>query len=190
MRSSASSERIQSLVASEAAKFFCATYPGQGRTTTRSVTWRASATVSSVLSESTTMISSAQRTEASAAWMCADSFLVMTVTESFGTAGSVLEGRKGQEGREGQERQEGREGQEGQEGKRFWTLGSGLQAWRSFDACTAQSLKPRVQSRRVSAVASPELRRNPPATCCNRRSPGFRSFVPARDRAAPERRRS
>src|SRR5258708_5161665 len=42
MRSSASSDRTQSCAASEAAKFFCATYPGHGRTTTRSVTWRAS----------------------------------------------------------------------------------------------------------------------------------------------------
>src|SRR4051794_37069800 len=45
------------------------------------------ATVSSVLRESTTTISSAQATDASASAMSAASFLVMTVTESFGTAG-------------------------------------------------------------------------------------------------------
>ena len=54
---------------------------------TRSVNWRARATVSSVLSASTTTISSAQATEASAASMLAASFLVMTVTETFGTSG-------------------------------------------------------------------------------------------------------
>src|SRR5262245_50391827 len=54
------------------------------------------------------MISSAQRTEASAAWMCADSFLVMTVTESFGTAGSVLEGRKGRKAGKGRSGRKGR----------------------------------------------------------------------------------
>jgi hypothetical protein len=49
------------------------------------------ATVSSVLCESTTTISSAHDTDASAAPMSAASFLVMTVTESFGTARSVTE---------------------------------------------------------------------------------------------------
>ena len=44
------------------------------------------ATVSSVLSESTTTISSAQRTDANALPMSAASFLVMIVTDSFGTA--------------------------------------------------------------------------------------------------------
>ena len=87
MRSSASSDRIQSWLAIDAAKFFCATYPGHGRTTTRSVNCFARATVSSVLSESTTMISSAQVTDASALPMSAASFLVMTVTDSFATPG-------------------------------------------------------------------------------------------------------
>ena len=54
---------------------------------TRSVNRRALATVSSVLSESTTTISSAQATDSSAAAMFAASFRVMTVTESFGTGG-------------------------------------------------------------------------------------------------------
>ncbi len=68
-----------------------------------SVCWRAMATVSSVLCESTTTISSAQATDASASPISAASFLVMTVTESFGTAGSVLEGGTGQVGQEGSE---------------------------------------------------------------------------------------
>ena len=85
-RSSASSESIQSWLASEAAKFFCAGYPGHSRTTTRSVYRRAIATVSSVLSESTTMSSSAQDTDDSASPISAASFFVITVTETFGTA--------------------------------------------------------------------------------------------------------
>ena len=47
-RSSASSERIQSPVACSIAKFFWAAKPGHGRTQTRSVNSRASATVLSV----------------------------------------------------------------------------------------------------------------------------------------------
>ena len=45
------------------------------------------ATVSSVLCESTTMSSSAQDADASASPMSAASFLVMTVTDTFGTVG-------------------------------------------------------------------------------------------------------
>src|SRR3989442_15432120 len=45
------------------------------------------AAVSSVLHESTTIRSSAQATESSAAAMSAASFFVMTVTETFATAG-------------------------------------------------------------------------------------------------------
>src|SRR5262245_20076403 len=67
-------------------------YPGQSRTTTRSVCRRAIATVSSVLDESTTMSSSAHATDASASPTSAASFLVMTVTESFGTRRSVTDG--------------------------------------------------------------------------------------------------
>ena len=51
---------------------------------------RAIAIVSSVLSESTTTISSAQATESIASATWAASFLVMIVTESFGTAGVYL----------------------------------------------------------------------------------------------------
>ena len=54
---------------------------------TRSVNCRARATVSSVLSASTTTISSAHETDASAASIFAASFLVITVTEIFGTNG-------------------------------------------------------------------------------------------------------
>ena len=61
--------------------------PSQSWTTTRSVYRRAIATVSSVLCESTTTISSAQATDASAAPRSAASFLATTVTESFGTRG-------------------------------------------------------------------------------------------------------
>ncbi len=43
--------------------------------------------VSSVLSESTTITSSAQATDARAAPMSAASFFVMMVTDSFGTPG-------------------------------------------------------------------------------------------------------
>src|SRR6185436_4805416 len=64
-------------------------YPGHSRTTTRSVCSRAIAAVSSVLHESTTMSSSAHATDASASPTSAASFLVMTVTESFGTRGKV-----------------------------------------------------------------------------------------------------
>src|SRR5262245_7298481 len=64
-------------------------YPGHSRTTTWSVCRRAIATVSSVLHESTTMSSSAHATDASASPTSAASFLVMTVTESFGTRGKV-----------------------------------------------------------------------------------------------------
>jgi hypothetical protein len=62
-------------------------WPSQSWTTTRSVYWRAIATVSSVLWESTTTISSAQATDARAAPRSAASFLATTVTESFGTRG-------------------------------------------------------------------------------------------------------
>src|SRR5687768_16060383 len=48
------------------------------------------AIVSSVLSESTTMISSAQATESIASATWAASFLVMIVTESLGTPGVYL----------------------------------------------------------------------------------------------------
>src|SRR5713101_6023061 len=75
-------------------------YPGHSRTTTRSVYRRAMATVSSVLSESTTTISSAQATDASAWPISAASFLVMTVTESFGTQRSLLAGQDRQEGQD------------------------------------------------------------------------------------------
>ena len=54
---------------------------------TRSVCCRAMATVSSVLIESTTMISSAQATDFSASPISAASFMVMIVTETFGTRG-------------------------------------------------------------------------------------------------------
>src|SRR5581483_3350944 len=64
-------------------------YPGHSRTTMRSVCCRAMATVSSVLIASTSTMSSANRTDASAASMSAASFLVMTVTESFGTVRSI-----------------------------------------------------------------------------------------------------
>jgi hypothetical protein len=47
------------------------------------------ATVSSLLPESTTMRSSAHETDWSAAAMSPASFFVMTVTESFGTGGSL-----------------------------------------------------------------------------------------------------
>ena len=50
--------------------------------------------------ESTTTISSAHATDASAAPMSAASFLVMTVTESFGTRAECTCGRVGQVGRE------------------------------------------------------------------------------------------
>ena len=56
---------------------------------TRSVNCRAMATVSSVLSESTTTISSAQRTDSSAAAMLLASLRVMTVTVTFCTGNSV-----------------------------------------------------------------------------------------------------
>jgi hypothetical protein len=46
------------------------------------------AAVSSVLPESTTITSSAQDTDASAAPMSAASFLVMMVTDTFGTVGA------------------------------------------------------------------------------------------------------
>src|SRR6059058_1709258 len=49
-------------------------------------------TVSSVLCESTRTISSAKPTEDSASAMPSASFLVMTVTESFGTDASVTDG--------------------------------------------------------------------------------------------------
>src|SRR5262245_42844672 len=76
--------------------------PFQSRSTTRVACRRARATVSSVLCESTTTISSAQETDESAASMSAASFLVMTVTESFGTARSVTEAvREGGKGRKG-----------------------------------------------------------------------------------------
>src|SRR5262245_52467543 len=84
-------DRIQSCEASDAAWFFWIAYPGHSRTTTLSVYRRAIATVSSVLPESTTMISSAQAADASARPMSPASFLVMTVTETFGTQGSLLE---------------------------------------------------------------------------------------------------
>src|SRR5262245_36832336 len=84
-------DRIQSCEASDAAWFFWFAYPGHSRTTTLSVYRRAIATVSSVLPESTTMISSAQAADASARPMSPASFLVMTVTETFGTQGSLLE---------------------------------------------------------------------------------------------------
>src|SRR5947199_8604943 len=67
-------------------------YPGHSRTSTRSVYWRAIATVSSRLCESTTTtISSAQRTDCSASAMSAASSFAMTVTESFGTEGILRE---------------------------------------------------------------------------------------------------
>src|SRR2546421_8122870 len=52
--SSASTERIQSLVACSRAKFFCAANPGHGRTQTRSVNSRAIWPVLSLDSASTT----------------------------------------------------------------------------------------------------------------------------------------
>src|SRR5262245_65878980 len=58
-------------------------------------------TVSSVLSESTTTISSAQATDSRAAAICAASFFAMTVTESFGTVPSVTWGALGQVGQVG-----------------------------------------------------------------------------------------
>jgi hypothetical protein len=51
-----------------------------------------------VLSESTTTISSAHATDANAPAMFVASFFVITVTESFGTRGSVARGRKGGKG--------------------------------------------------------------------------------------------
>jgi hypothetical protein len=59
---------------------------------TRSVYCRAMATVSSLLAESTTRISSAQATDRNASAMSAASFRVMTVTESFGTRGVYQKG--------------------------------------------------------------------------------------------------
>jgi len=56
-------------------------------------------TVSSLLSESTTTSSSAQATDVSAAAMSAASFLVMTVTDSFGTGGVYLRAGGGWKGR-------------------------------------------------------------------------------------------
>src|SRR3954464_8511238 len=67
-------------------------YPGHARTSTRCVNRRAMATVSSVLCESTTTISSAQATDAKASAMSAASFLVMTVTETGGTRAEVYSG--------------------------------------------------------------------------------------------------
>src|SRR3954451_12383759 len=67
-------------------------YPGHARTSTRWVNRRAMATVSSVLCESTTTISSAQATDAKASAMSAASFLVMTVTETGGTRAEVYSG--------------------------------------------------------------------------------------------------
>ena len=60
--------------------------PFHGRTYTRSVNWRAIATVSSVLSASTTMISSAQERDVSASAIASASFFVMTMAETGGTA--------------------------------------------------------------------------------------------------------
>src|SRR4051812_30826041 len=66
--------------------------PGHARTSTRWVNRRAMATVSSVLCESTTTISSAQATDAKASPISAASFLVMTVTETGGTRAEVYSG--------------------------------------------------------------------------------------------------
>ena len=86
-RSSASSDRIQSFRASEAAKSFCSLYPGNGRISTRAPALRARSAVPSVLSESMTMISSAHATDTSAAGRFAASFRVISVTVSLGTRG-------------------------------------------------------------------------------------------------------
>ena|SRR5690242_20262622 len=59
------------------------------------------AAVSSVLFESTTTISSAQATDASAPSMSAASFLVMMVTESFGNRRECNRARKADAGRAG-----------------------------------------------------------------------------------------
>ena len=85
-RSSASSESIQSPVACSIAKFFWAAKPGHGRTQTRSVNSRATATVLSVDSASTTTISSAQATLSRQARRRSSSFHATTVTDSAGHA--------------------------------------------------------------------------------------------------------
>ena len=79
--SSASSDSTQSPAACSIAKFFWATKPGHGRTHTRSVNSRASATVLSVDSASTTTISSAHAALSRQARSRASSFHVITVTD-------------------------------------------------------------------------------------------------------------
>ena len=90
-RSSASSDRIQSCEAQRGGVVLLRAVARATPASRRArCSCRAIAAVSSVLSESTTTISSAQATDASAASRFAASFRVMTVTVSFGTDGSVL----------------------------------------------------------------------------------------------------
>src|SRR4051794_20268555 len=92
-RSSASIERIQSCAARSAARFFCWGKPGQPSTKTRAPARRAMSAVASVLPASTTTISSAHATEASAASSRAASFFVMMVTETGSRLTPALYGR-------------------------------------------------------------------------------------------------
>ena len=86
-RSSASSDRIQSWLASEAAKFFCADVAGPlADDHAIGVPPRDGHRVVGALRIDDDH-SSAQDTDASASPMSAASFLVMTVTETFGTRG-------------------------------------------------------------------------------------------------------
>src|SRR3979409_2210090 len=80
--SSASSERIQSLLAFSSDEFFCRANPFHGSTKTFAPNDRASSTVASVLPESTSTISSAMSfTLFSVRAMFASSFKVMMQTE-------------------------------------------------------------------------------------------------------------
>src|SRR5450432_1066154 len=84
-RSSASMASTQRPLARSRARCFCAPKPGQSANEkTRAPKRRARSPVSSLLSESTTTHSSANATEARHASMRADSFFVMTMTESRG----------------------------------------------------------------------------------------------------------
>src|SRR2546425_7212513 len=81
--SSASTERIQSLVACSRAKFFCAANPGHGRTQTRSVNSRALWPVLSLDSASTTTSSSAQVRLSRQALSRSSSLRVTTTAETL-----------------------------------------------------------------------------------------------------------
>src|SRR3989441_5256622 len=81
--SSASTERIQSLVACSRAKFFCAANPGHGRTQTRSVNSHALWPVLSLDSASTTTSSSAQVRLSRQALSRSSSLRVTTTAETL-----------------------------------------------------------------------------------------------------------